>query len=269
MKLQPVRPGKKLQLRDRDARAPHAVDADHAAVDREMDELGARLSDLQTALYAEKRQALLVVFQARDAGGKDSTIRAVFTSVNPQGCSVHTFGPPSELELAHDFLWRVHQRVPPLGMIGVFNRSHYEDVLVARVRELVPKSAWKRRYREINDFERLLAGSGVTIAKFFLHISRAEQKQRLRDRLEDATKNWKFRAGDLDDRAAWREYTRAYEDALRKCSTKWAPWYVVPADRKRARNLLVMRTLVETLEEMDPKYPRADPKVLSYLRKIR
>ena len=269
MKLEPVHEGQKVHLRDRDARAPRSLDDDHDVVDGELEKLGRRLSELQEALYAEKRQALLVVFQARDAGGKDSTIRSVFTSVNPQGCVVHSFGRPTELELAHDFLWRVHQRVPARGMIAVFNRSHYEDVLVARVRQLVPKSVWKQRYREINDFERLLAENDVTIVKFFLHISRAEQRERLQERLADPSKNWKFNAGDLDDRALWNEYARAYEDALRKCSTEWAPWYVVPADRKRARNLLVMRTIVETLEEMDPKYPRADPKVLSRFRRIR
>jgi PPK2 family polyphosphate:nucleotide phosphotransferase len=241
---------------------------DDEVLDRKMDKLRTRLDELQNALYAESKRSLLVVLQARDAGGKDGTIRRVFSSVNPQGCSVTAFKAPSDLELAHDFLWRVHTAVPARGMIGIFNRSHYEDVLVVRVHKLVPRKVWKARYDQINDFERILTENGVTILKFFLHISQEEQRVRLRDRLTDSTKNWKFQPADLDERELWDEYTRAYVDALRKCSTKYAPWFLVPADRKHARDYLVLEKIVSTLEEMDLIYPKADPKALELLSSL-
>src|SRR5665647_1554362 len=197
MKLTPIRPGDKLSLGNRAASPPRSLDADDNTLEKKMIKLRVRLGELQFALYAESTRSLLVVLQARDAGGKDGTIRRVFTSVNPQGCTVTSFKKPSPTELAHDYLWRVHLAVPPKGMIGIFNRSHYEDVLAARVHKLVPRKVWKQRYDEINEFERALTDNGVTILKFFLHISREEQRVRLLERLTDPTKNWKFQAADL------------------------------------------------------------------------
>ena len=268
MKLTPLDPHEKISLGDKAALPPRSLDADDDVLDKKMDKLRARLDELQNALYAESKRSLLVVLQARDAGGKDGTIRRVFSSVNPQGCTVTAFKAPSALELAHDFLWRVHSAVPARGMIGIFNRSHYEDVLVVRVHKLVPKKVWKARYDQINDFERILTENGVTILKFFLHISQEEQRVRLCDRLTDSTKNWKFQPADLDERELWDEYTRAYVDVFRKCSTKYAPWFLVPADRKHARDYLVLEKIVSTLEEMDPLYPKADPKALELLSSL-
>jgi PPK2 family polyphosphate:nucleotide phosphotransferase len=228
----------------------------------------ARLEALQAALLAEGRRALLVVLQARDTGGKDGTIRTVFGAFSPQGVRVTSFGRPTELELAHDFLWRVHREAPARGMVGVFNRSHYEDVLAVRVQALAPEAVWRLRYQQINDFERLLSESGTTVVKLFLNISRDEQAERLRARLHDPTKNWKFNEGDIADRARWDDYTAAYEEAITRCSTAWAPWYVVPADKKKARNFLVAEILVAALERMNPQYPRADERVLGLMTKI-
>jgi len=264
MALKPVKPGSKVQLSDDtaiDKGEPHGK-----AVDAELAPLLEKLPALQTALYAESKQALLVVLQGRDASGKDGLTRVVFGPLNSQGCVVSNFKRPTVYELARDYLWRVHQVVPPKGSIGIFNRSHYEDVLVVRVHDLVPKSAWSKRYDQINDFERMLAENGVTILKFFLHISKDEQKSRLLERLNDPLKNWKFEVGDLEERKRWDDYTEAYEDALEKCSTDWAPWYVVPSDRKSTRNLLVARVVVETLERMKPVFPRVNPEVLKIAR---
>jgi PPK2 family polyphosphate:nucleotide phosphotransferase len=268
MKLTPVRPHDKISLSDRAALPPRSLDADDLTLEKKMEKLLIRLGELQEALYAESKRALLVVLQARDAGGKDGTIRRVFSSVNPQGCTVTAFKAPSHLELAHDFLWRVHAAAPARGLIGIFNRSHYEDVLVVRVHELVPRKVWKKRYDQINEFERILTENGTTIVKFFLHVSKEEQRERLRERLLDPKKNWKFEAGDLEEREFWDEYTRAYLDVFRKCSTKYAPWYIVPADRKHARDYLVLDTIVSALEEMDLKYPKADTATLKLLEKL-
>jgi PPK2 family polyphosphate:nucleotide phosphotransferase len=235
-------------------------------VDAELQPLLDKLPALQTALYAESKQALLVVLQGRDASGKDGLTRVVFGPLNSQGCVVSNFKRPTVYELARDYLWRVHQVVPPKGSIGIFNRSHYEDVLVVRVHDLVPKSVWSKRYDQINDFERMLSENGVTILKFFLHISKDEQKARLLERLHDPLKNWKFEVGDLEERKRWDDYTEAYEDALEKCSTEHAHWYVVPADRKSTRNLLVARVVVDALERMKPVFPRVDPEVLKIAR---
>jgi PPK2 family polyphosphate:nucleotide phosphotransferase len=221
----------------------------------------ARLAELQEVLYAEGKHALLIVLQAMDAGGKDGLIRNVMSGINPQGCRVTSFKAPTPEELSHDFLWRIHQHVPPKGSIGVFNRSHYEDVLIVRVHNLVPEAVWKKRYENINNFEKLLADSGVTILKFFLHISQEEQKERLEKRLEDKTKNWKFNPGDLKERALWDEYMAAYEDAINKCNTAWAPWHIVPANKKWYRNLVISERLVEALESLDMKYPPAPEEI--------
>lgn len=218
-----------------------------------------RLHDLQEILYAEHKRALLIVLQAMDAGGKNSTVRHVMKGINPQGVQVASFVVPTPEELDHDFLWRVHHHTPGKGMIGIFNRSHYEDVLVVRVENLVSQEIWQRRYDHINAFERLLADSGVTILKFFLHISRQEQKERFQDRLDRPDKHWKFSRGDLDVRAKWDQYMAAYEDALTRCNTSYAPWYIIPADKKWYRNLVVSNILVETLEQLDLQYPEPEP----------
>jgi len=216
----------------------------------------ARLDELQYLMYAEHRRGLLVILQGADASGKDGTIRHVMTGVNPQGCRVTAFKVPSAEEADHDFLWRVHRAVPARGEIAIFNRSHYEDVLVARVRQLVPKSVWSGRYDQINQFEEFLVDNDIVVVKFFLHISKDEQKRRLEERLDDPAKHWKLSASDFEDRKRWDEYVAAYEDVLSRCSTEAAPWYVVPADRKWVRNFAVSGILVETLEACRMKFPK-------------
>jgi PPK2 family polyphosphate:nucleotide phosphotransferase len=265
MSLKPVKPGTRIKLTDDDAvddRQPRGKEAE-----QQLAGLLERLPELQTALYAESKQALLVVLQGRDASGKDGVTRWVFGSLNSQGCVVSNFKQPTAYERARDYLWRVHQAVPPKGTIGIFNRSHYEDVLVVRVHDLVPKEVWASRYEQINDFEKMLTENRVTILKFLLHISKDEQKERLLERLRNPLKNWKFQAGDLEERKIWDDYTKAYEDVLERTSTKWAPWYVVPADRKRSRDLLVAKVVVKTLERMGPKFPTVDPEVLKIAKK--
>lgn len=215
----------------------------------------AKLEDLQTRLWAENKQGLLVVLQAMDGGGKDGTVKKVFSGVNPQGCRVAAFKEPTPIELAHDFLWRVHQVVPKHGEIVIFNRSHYEDVLIVRVHDIVPKDVWRERYELINDFERTLTASGTTVVKFFLHISKDEQADRFRKRLENPDKQWKFRKGDLDERKLWDAYQEAYSDAITNTSTDGAPWYAVPADKKWFRDWVVSTVLVDTLERMNPQFP--------------
>ena len=249
-----VVPGEGVELDARDPRATLDFDSKQWAKATLVEEVE-RIAALQELLWAEGRRALLVVLQALDAGGKDGTTRAVFSGVNPQGCSVVGFKAPSAEELAHDFLWRVHHRVPARGQIGVFNRSHYEDVLVVRVDSLVPESVWRQRYEQINSFERLLADNGTTILKLFLHISREEQAERLRERLSDPAKRWKFSPDDLRKRAQWDDYRAAYEEALSRCSTAHAPWYVIPGDRNWVRNLAVARLVRRTLEAMEPRLP--------------
>ena len=213
------------------------------------------LVDLQKRLFADGSNSVLFVLQAMDAAGKDSTIRSIFSGLNPAGVDVNPFGVPTDEERAHDYLWRIHQHAPADGRIGVFNRSHYEDVLVVRVKGLVDDKVWKRRYDHIAQFEQMLADEGTTIIKVFLNVSRDEQKERFQERLDRPDKNWKFRAGDLDDRKLWPQYMEAYTDALEKTSTDDAPWYVVPADRKWARNVCIARILRHHLEAIDPQYP--------------
>lgn len=224
----------------------------------ETGQLRARLEHLQELLYAQKKHKLLVVLQAMDAGGKDGTVRVVFDGVNPTGVRVVSFGEPAEHELARDYLWRVHRHVPARGEIVIFNRSHYEDVVAARVKGLVPKKVWRRRYRHIREFERMLTDEGVTLLKFFLHISKDEQRQRLQERLDDPRKRWKFRRSDLEDRERWDDYQAAYEDAIGETSTDYAPWYVIPADHNWYRNWAVSKVIVETLEGLDMKYPEPE-----------
>ncbi|HYE07426.1 MAG TPA: polyphosphate kinase 2 family protein [Planctomycetota bacterium] len=243
--LDDVDPDDKRAFPDRAAAEAGLAD-DIAAIDR-----------LQEVLYAQQRHAVLVVLQAMDTGGKDSTVRSVFGVIDPLGVRCTSFKKPTSEELARDFLWRVHAHVPPRGIIGIFNRSHYEDVLVARVHALAPKAELEARYEQINAFERHLAANGTTILKFFLHISKKEQAERLGDRLKDPTKHWKFNPGDLDERKRWRDYMKAYELAVTRCSTDAAPWWVVPADRKWYRNAVIARIVRATLEGLDLRYPPA------------
>jgi PPK2 family polyphosphate:nucleotide phosphotransferase len=217
-----------------------------------------RISDLQARLYGEQKRSLLIVLQAMDTGGKDGAIKGVFQGVNPQGCQVWSFKAPSNEEAAHDFLWRYHQKTPPQGMIHIFNRSHYEDVLIVRVKDLVPESVWKPRYEAINQFEHALTLAGVTVLKFYLHISKDEQKRRLESRLADPDKRWKFSTNDIKERAYWDEYMAAFEDAINQCTTAHCPWYVIPANKKWYRNLVLARTIADTLEAMNPKFPPAE-----------
>jgi PPK2 family polyphosphate:nucleotide phosphotransferase len=224
-----------------------------------------RLHTLQEMLYAQDKHALLIVLQAMDGGGKDGTIEHVAGAFNPQGVTVTPFKVPTEEELAHDFLWRVHPHTPQRGMIGIFNRSHYEDVLIVRVKGLVPEAVWQKRYAHINHFERLLADGGVTIVKFFLHISKAEQAKRLRERQHTPEKQWKFLPGDLEQRKLWDDYMAAFEDALTQCNTEYAPWYVIPANHKWYRNLVASEILIETLEKLDLRYPDPIPDIESYV----
>ncbi len=215
-----------------------------------------RLFNLQAVLAAGNAYSMLIVLQGMDAAGKDGTIRHVMTGLNPQGCRVTSFKVPNDVEARHDFLWRVHRSAPMRGEIGIFNRSHYEDVLVARVHKLAPKGVWSSRYWQINDFESMLAQNRCVILKFFLHISKEEQRKRLEQRIDDETKNWKLSPADLHERQYWDDYVDAYEDALSKCSTKAAPWYIIPSDKKWFRNLAVSQIIVERMEELKMKYPR-------------
>ena len=227
-------------------------------VAKELEEQRRRIQDLQERLYAENERGLLIVLQAMDTGGKDGTIKHVFGGINPQGCRVSSFKAPSVEEANHDFLWRYHKSVPAKGRIGIFNRSHYEEVLIVRVKNMVPEEIWRERYDQINAFERNLSFGGITVLKFFLHISKDEQKKRLQSRLDDPDKRWKFSSADIKERAFWDAYQQAFEDALSNCSTEHAPWYSVPANKKWYRNLVVARTIADTLEAMDPRYPPAE-----------
>jgi PPK2 family polyphosphate:nucleotide phosphotransferase len=249
-----LEPGDAASLDERDTGETARTDTAEEAWE-EITELQGQIAELQERLYAEEERALLVVLQGIDAAGKDSSVKHTFRETNPQGCRVYSFKEPSSEESAHDFLWRYHQDTPPKGMIHVFNRSHYEDVLVVRVKDLAPEEIWRPRYESINDFERMLVREGTTIVKFFLHISRDAQLERFQERLEREDKHWKFSANDVRERENWDAYQRAYEDALDATSTPWAPWYVVPSDHKWFRNLVVARVVAATLEAMDPRYP--------------
>jgi PPK2 family polyphosphate:nucleotide phosphotransferase len=255
-------PAGPVDLAALDTRATPGFAGDKAAAKVELAELGPRLADLQERLYAEGRtggeRSLLVVLQGMDTSGKGGTIRHVIGQVDPQGCHLTSFKAPTKEELGHDFLWRIRRRLPPPGMIGVFDRSHYEDVLIVRVHSLVPRATWSRRYATINRFEASLASSGCHVVKVFLHISPEEQLRRLVARLDDPSKRWKFNPGDVDERALWPAYQEAYAAALEKCNTESAPWYVVPADRKWYRNWAVSRVLLEQLEDLKPGWPEPD-----------
>ena len=231
------------------------IHPDRETAETEFRELRKEFIELQRRLYAEDKHKLLIVLQAMDAGGKDSAIRKAFKGVNPQGVRVTSFKGPSKEELQHDFLWRIHKAVPAKGMIGVFNRSHYEDVLIVRVDNLVPESVWRPRYEQINQFEHLLHTTGTTILKFYLHISKDEQKERFQSRVDEAEKNWKFSFEDLEKRKQWDDYMVAYEEMLNQTTTTYVPWHVIPANQKWYRNIAIMRTIVTTLRKLDPQYP--------------
>lgn len=260
MQLEPVDPELPISIRDEDAVSDDVPNA--RKIKKKTAKRLAKLTTLQAKLYGDGRYAVLVVLQGRDASGKDGTIRTVFGACNPQGCDVTSFKVPTPLERRHDFLWRVHNVVPPRGIIGIFNRSHYEDVLAARVHGIVGKPIWMSRYDQINDFERMLIQNNVIVLKFFLHVSRAEQRRRLLKRVEEEDKNWKFREGDLDDRRLWDAYTDAYHDMLRRTSTKEAPWYLVPSDDNKVRNYFITGIMVRALRKLKLRYPNADPNVL-------
>ncbi len=249
-----VKPGKKVKLRKIDPENTLGWQKSDD-VESELEKSLDRLDALQYLLYAEGKRALLLVFQGLDASGKDGTIRRVMARVNPQGCRVASFKQPSAEEAKHDFLWRVHRAVPPFGDIGIFNRSHYEDVLIARVHNLVPKHVWQRRYKLINQFEAGLYENNVTILKFFLHISKDEQRKRFMERIDDPEKSWKLSDSDFAERKFWDDYTVAYEEALTRCSTEEAPWFVIPANKKWFRNLAISHIVVEALEKMKLKFP--------------
>ena len=261
MKRYLVEPGGKASLAERDPGETGEFDGGKEKGLKAVEKLNQEMQELQELLYAEGRHKVLVILQAMDTGGKDGVIRRVFDGVNPQGVKVASFKVPTAEELSHDFLWRAHKVVPAKGEIVIFNRSHYEDVLVVRVHNLVPESVWSKRYEQIRDFEKMLAENGTTILKFFLHISKDEQKQRLQARLDDPTKHWKFSLGDLEERKFWGDYQKAYEAALSETSTKHAPWYVVPADRKWYRDLVISTILVNTLKGLKMKYPEPKEKL--------
>jgi PPK2 family polyphosphate:nucleotide phosphotransferase len=250
-----IEPGQRAHLGRRDPADLRAF-PDRAAAEKQSEKDAAALDELQDRLYAEGRRAVLVVLQGVDSAGKDGTIRGAFKEVGPLGVSVTAFRRPSEVELAHDFLWRAHVAAPRRGFIGIFNRSHYEDVLVARVRKLAPASDIEARYEQINAFEKILAENGTRILKFMLHISKTEQRERLQERLDKPSHRWKFNPDDLEDRKLWSRFMAAYELMLDKCSTAWAPWHVIPADHKWARNCAITAIVRATLEEMNPQYPK-------------
>jgi PPK2 family polyphosphate:nucleotide phosphotransferase len=263
-----IEPGKKFKLADF---SPDDLGDFDGKKQKGMEKLTgyrADIDSLQELMYSEHRHRLLIVLQAMDGGGKDGTIRAVFDGVNPQGVRITSFKAPSPVELDHDYLWRIHSQTPGKGEIVVFNRSHYEDVLVVRVHNLVPKEIWSKRYQQINDFERQLSEEGTTILKFFLNISLDEQKKRFLDRLEMPEKRWKFNAGDLAERKLWPEYMKAFEEAIQKTSTKWAPWYVVPANRNWYRNLIVASVIAETMKAMKMEYPNPQIDVEAFKKQL-
>jgi PPK2 family polyphosphate:nucleotide phosphotransferase len=258
-----IAPGQKVDLKAVDPSETLGIDKDDAKdlLEKQQE----KLQDLQQCLYAQGKHALLIVLQAMDCAGKDGTIRHVLGAFDPQGVQVTPFKVPTPEELAHDFLWRVHRAVPQRSQVGIFNRSHYEDVLVVRVKGFQPEAVWRRHYEHINHFEKLLTDSGVTIVKIFLHISPEEQAERLRERQTQPDKQWKFSPGDLEDRKLWPAYREAYEEAFRRCSTEWAPWHIVPANKKWFRNLAVSDLLIRTLEGLELRYPDPIPEIESYV----
>ncbi len=251
-----LEPGARLSLATIDTSATPGAPGDRAATEKATGKLTAKACELDDRLWAQRTRSVLVVLQAMDTGGKDGTVKHVFRGLNPEGLHVRYFKAPTDEEVAHDFLWRIHAQVPRLGEIGIFNRSHYEDVLIVRVHKLIPEKLWRPRYAAICDFERILVESGTAIVKLMLHISKDEQRKRLEARLQDPEKRWKFQPGDLKERERWDDYMKAYEDALTQTSTADAPWYVVPSDHKWYRDWAVSTILLETLRGIGPAYPK-------------
>jgi len=262
-KLFLVKPGQRVRLGRIDPADTSGFDGKKKDGLKEVGALVKMLDPLQELLYAEHKHKVLIVLQAMDTAGKDGTIRRVFEGVNPQGVRVAHFGIPTPDETDHDFLWRVHAQVPERGQMVIFNRSHYESVLAERVHGLVPKEVWRGRYQEINEFERMLTAEGTTIVKFYLHISKKEQMKRLQDRLDDPTKQWKFSAYDTRERRLWGEYMKAYQDALEKTSTPWAPWYLVPSNHPWFRDLVISSVIMKMLQDLQMRYPKLDKEKMS------
>ncbi|MGV7976874.1 MAG: polyphosphate kinase 2 family protein [Anaerolineaceae bacterium] len=258
----------KIKLKDYDPNDSKLFDGNKKDGKEALQKLNAELELLQEQLYAEGKRRLLIVLQAMDTGGKDGAIRAVFEGVNPQGVKVASFKTPTPVELSHDYLWRVHQQTPGKGEIVIFNRSQYEDVLVVRVHNLAPEEVWSKRYQHIREFERLLADEGTTILKFYLHIDLKEQAERFLARVEDPTKQWKFNPGDLDERARWDDYMKAYEDMLNQTSTAWAPWYIIPSNKKWYRNWLISKIVIKTLKNLDMRYPAPVENIEDYHKRL-
>jgi PPK2 family polyphosphate:nucleotide phosphotransferase len=255
-------------LKDLDTSGKKYFDNDKESGQKGLVKYREEIAKFQEILYAEHKQRLLVVLQAMDTAGKDGTIQAVFDGVNPQGVRVANFKAPTLPELDHDYLWRVHSQTPGKGELVVFNRSHYEDVLVVRVHQLVPEERWRKRYGHIREFERLLYDEGTTILKFFLNIDLETQKERLLERIDTPEKNWKFNPGDIDERKLWPDYMQAYEEALTETSTEWAPWYIVPSDHNWVRDLIVAGVITETMQKMDPQYPKPIENIQQYRDKL-
>jgi len=253
-----VKPRIKIELNQWDPNEKSEFEGGKGAGKEHLEQLNAQLMELQELLYAESKHKVLIVLQGMDTSGKDGVIQHVFKGVNPQGVRVASFKVPTPEELSHDYLWRIHKQTPAKGEIVIFNRSHYEDVLVVRVHKLVPESTWSKRFEQINNFERMCAEEGTIILKFFLHIDLDEQKQRLQARLDDPTKRWKFRSGDLNERKLWSNYQKAYEDVLSKTSTSWAPWYIIPSNHKWYRNLVIGTILIDTLKGLKMRYPEPE-----------
>ncbi|MFA5612744.1 MAG: polyphosphate kinase 2 family protein [Anaerolineaceae bacterium] len=259
-----VKPGRNIELKDFDPNDTSEFDDKKKEGQKAFLKINREIEALQELLFAEGKQRLLVILQAMDTGGKDGVIRKVFEGVNPQGVRVAPFKTPSILELAHDYLWRIHQQTPKKGEIVIFNRSQYEDVLAVRVLNLKPQEVWSKRYHHINEFERLLVDEGTVILKFYLNINLEEQAERFLDRLQEPDKHWKFNPGDLDDRKLWDDYMQAYEDMLNKTSTNWAPWYVIPSNKKWYRNLLIATIVRDTLVDMKMEFPAPTPDLERY-----
>jgi len=258
-----IEPGHEVHLSDIDPNDTSGFEGKDEEEQRESKKFNEKLRQLQEMLYAEHEQKVLVILQAMDTGGKDGVINRVFQGVNPQGVRVAHFKEPTPEELDHGFLWREHKQVPGKGELTIFNRSHYEGVLIERVHKIVPEEVWSHRYRQINDFERILSEEDTLILKFYLHIDKDEQKKRLQQRLDDPSKRWKFSGDDLPERKFWKEYMKAYEDALNKTSTEWAPWYLIPANHKWYRDLVVSRIIVKATEKMDLHYPKTETNLKS------
>ncbi len=260
-----IKPKSRIHLNDFDANDTGEFEGGKKEGLKRLVELNQKLGELQEILYAGHKEKVLIVLQAMDSGGKDGTIRSVFNGVNPQGVRVASFKVPTSEELDHDYLWRIHKMTPAKGEIVIFNRSHYEDVLVVRVHGIVSPKVWGKRFRQINQFERALVEEGTTILKFFLMLDQDEQKLRMLERIKDSTKQWKFNPNDLEERKLWNQYMKAYEDVLEKTSTTWAPWYVIPANRNWYRNLVISDILVETLKKLKLKYPPVVDNIESYV----